>query len=46
MNENKLLGLAWISPYIIGLIVFTGFSLCFIFLSQFYRVRLDEPAGI
>ncbi|WP_324648038.1 hypothetical protein U8529_04955 [Klebsiella pneumoniae] len=20
--------------------------LCFIFLSQFYRVRLDEPAGI
>lgn len=25
MNENKLLGLAWISPYIIGLIVFTAF---------------------
>ncbi|WP_224143775.1 hypothetical protein, partial [Escherichia coli] len=23
MNENKLLGLAWISPYIIGLILFT-----------------------
>ncbi|MFQ8718785.1 MAG: hypothetical protein ACLR9W_14535, partial [Enterobacter hormaechei] len=24
MNENKLLGLAWISPYIIGLILFTA----------------------
>ncbi len=32
MNENKLLGLAWISPYIIGLIVFTAFP----FVSSFF----------
>ncbi|MDU1026482.1 MAG: hypothetical protein E7A38_12995, partial [Leclercia adecarboxylata] len=25
MNENKMLGLAWISPYISGLILFTAF---------------------
>lgn len=31
MNENKRLGLAYISPYIIGLIVFTAFP----FISSF-----------
>ncbi|VEB02055.1 ABC sugar transporter [Klebsiella pneumoniae] len=46
MNENKLLGLAWISPYIIGLIVFTAFPFVSSFFLSFYRVRLDEPAGI
>ncbi|WP_254044931.1 hypothetical protein, partial [Yersinia pestis] len=25
MNENRMLGLAYISPYIIGLIIFTAF---------------------
>lgn len=27
MNENRMLGLAYISPYIIGLIIFTAFPL-------------------
>ena len=37
MNENKLLGLAWISPYIIGLILFTAFP----FVSSFFLSFTD-----
>ncbi|MGF7445403.1 carbohydrate ABC transporter permease, partial [Klebsiella michiganensis] len=32
MDENRMLGLAWITPYIIGLIVFTAFP----FVSSFF----------
>ncbi len=45
MNENKLLIGMDIALYHRADRLYR-FSLCFIFLSQFYRVRLDEPAGI
>ena len=44
MNENKLLGLAWISPYIIGLIVFTAFPFVSSFFLSFTEYD-DESAG-
>ncbi len=43
MNENKLLGLAWISPYIIGLIVFTAFPFVSSFFLSFTEYDLMSP---
>lgn len=43
MNENKLLGLAWISPYIIGLLVFTAFPFVSSFLLSFTQYDLMSP---
>ena len=43
MNENKLLGLAWISPYIIGLFVFTLFPFVSSFLLSFTEYDLMTP---
>ena len=43
MNENKLLGLAWISPYIIRLIVFTAFSFVSSFFLSFTEYDLMSP---
>lgn len=43
MNENKLLGLAWISPYIIGLVVFTAFPFISSFLLSFTQYDLMSP---
>jgi len=46
MNENKLLGLAWISPYIIGLFVFTLFPFVSSFLLSFTEYDLMSPPRI
>ncbi|MDF3830634.1 MULTISPECIES: carbohydrate ABC transporter permease [unclassified Pseudocitrobacter] len=43
MNENKWLGLAWISPYIIGLLVFTAFPFVSSFLLSFTQYDLMSP---
>ncbi|VEC82091.1 binding-protein-dependent transport system inner membrane protein [Raoultella ornithinolytica] len=43
MNENKMLGLAWISPYIIGLIVFTAFPFVSSFFLSFTEYDLMSP---
>ncbi|BBV66279.1 hypothetical protein STW0522KLE44_26670 [Klebsiella sp. STW0522-44] len=43
MNENKLLGLAWISSYIIGLVVFTAFPFISSFLLSFTQYDLMSP---
>ncbi len=43
MNENRLLGLAWISPYIIGLIVFTAFPFVSSFFLSFTEYDLMSP---
>ena len=43
MNENKLLGLAWISPYIIGLILFTAFPFVSSFFLSFTDYDLMSP---
>lgn len=43
MNENKALGLAYISPYIIGLIVFTAFPFISSFLLSFTEYDLIRP---
>ncbi len=46
MNENKLLGLAWISPYIIGLIVFTAFPFVSSFFLSFTEYDLMSPPNL
>ena len=43
MNENRMLGLAWISPYIIGLIVFTAFPFVSSFFLSFTEYDLMSP---
>ena len=43
MNENRMLGLAWISPYIIGLIIFTAFPFVSSFFLSFTEYDLMSP---
>jgi oligogalacturonide transport system permease protein len=43
MNENRMLGLAYISPYIIGLIVFTAFPFVSSFILSFTEYDLINP---
>ncbi|POP46292.1 sugar ABC transporter permease [Superficieibacter electus] len=43
MNENRLLGLAWISPYIIGLLIFTAFPFFASFALSFTEYDLMSP---
>lgn len=43
MNENKLLGLAYVSPYIIGLLIFTAFPFVSSFVLSFTEYDLMNP---
>lgn len=43
MNENRALGLAYLSPYIIGLVLFTAFPFVSSFLLSFTEYDLMNP---